>query len=90
MAFIYVDQPARTRLASMRRVSVLDRPLHRDQTLVAMIMAGVRCIVSEAYGPLRPSLDAGPSSSAAQRQGMSSSMRLLGQPLTRRVSTSVK
>jgi hypothetical protein len=46
--------------------------------------------VSEAYGPLRPSLDAGPCSSAVQRQGMSSSMRLLGQPLTRRVSTSVK
>jgi hypothetical protein len=50
MAFIYVDQPARTRLAAIRRVSVLDRPLHRDQALVAMVMAGIRCIDVRAEG----------------------------------------
>ena len=50
MAFISVDQPARARLASMRGVSVLDRPLHRDETLVAMIMAGVRCMDVRAEG----------------------------------------
>ncbi|TDH58163.1 hypothetical protein E2C06_34070 [Dankookia rubra] len=50
MAFISVDQPARARLAAMRRVSVLDRPLHHDQTLVAMVMAGVRCMDIRAEG----------------------------------------
>ena len=44
MAFFTVDQPARARLAGMRGVSVLDRPLHRDKTLVAMVLAGVRCL----------------------------------------------
>ena len=46
--------------------------------------------VSEAYGPIRPALDGRAFSPSAQHQGMSSSMRLLGQPLTRRVSRSVK
>ncbi|TDH59236.1 hypothetical protein E2C06_28345 [Dankookia rubra] len=34
----------------MRRVSILDRPLHHDQTLVAMVMAGVRCMDVRAEG----------------------------------------
>ena len=50
MAFISVDQPARARLAAMRGVAVLDRPLHRDPTLVAMVMAGVRCMDVRAEG----------------------------------------
>ena len=50
MAFISVDQPARARLAGMQRVLVLDRPLPRDQTLVAMIMAGTRCLDIRAEG----------------------------------------
>ncbi len=52
--------------------------------------AALRRAVSEAYGPSWPSLDAAPFSSAAQRHGMSSSIRLFGQPLTRRLSTSAK
>ena len=44
MAFISVDQPARTRLAATRGVTVLKHPLHRDPSLVAMILASVRCL----------------------------------------------
>ena len=50
MAFIYLDQPARTRLAAMRGVSVLNRPLPRDETLAAMVLAGVRCMDVRAEG----------------------------------------
>ena len=50
MAFISVDQPARARLAAMRRVSVLDCPLPRDQMLMAMVMAGTRCMDVRAEG----------------------------------------
>lgn len=47
------------------------------------------CIVSAALGPYGLPVD-GAVSVSAQHQGMSSSMRLLGQPLTRRVSRTVK
>jgi hypothetical protein len=50
MAFITVDQPDRARLASMKGVSVLNCPLHRDQGLVAMVLAGVRCMDVRAEG----------------------------------------
>lgn len=57
MAFISVDQPAPTRLAATRCVSVLDHPLPRDQTLVAMIFAGGRCLdVSTEAGTFRADL----------------------------------
>jgi hypothetical protein len=46
--------------------------------------------VSDASGPFRLLPDGQARSSVFQHQGMSSSMRLFGQPLTRRVSTSVK
>jgi hypothetical protein len=46
--------------------------------------------VSGAFGPFSGPLDDQPLFAAAQRQGISSSMRLWGQPLTRRVSTSRK
>jgi hypothetical protein len=50
MAFITVDQPDCARLASMKGVSVLNCPLHRDQGLVAMVLAGVRCLDVRADG----------------------------------------
>ena len=50
MAFISLDYPARARLAAMRGVSVLDRPLPRDETLAAMVLAGVRCMDVRAEG----------------------------------------
>ena len=46
--------------------------------------------VSAAVRPISPWLDAQLFSLAAHFQGMSSSMRLFGQPSTRRVSRSVK
>ena len=46
--------------------------------------------VSEDLGPVSAGVDAQPFSSVAQHHGMSSSMRLLGQPLTRRVSRSAR
>ena len=49
-----------------------------------------RWSVSGAYGPLSSAVDGGGFSDLAQHHGISSSMRLLGQPLTRRVSRSVK
>ena len=49
-----------------------------------------RSAVSEDFGPFSPALDVQAFSRFAQHHGMSSSMRLFGQPLTRRVSRSVK
>ena len=49
-----------------------------------------RIIVSAATRPLVVRPDGQLRSLVAQCHGMSSSMRLLGQPLTRRVSTSVR
>jgi sulfofructose kinase len=46
--------------------------------------------VSGAYGPLPSTVDGGGFSDLAQHHGISSSMRLLGQPLTKRLSRSVK
>ena len=46
--------------------------------------------VSAVYRPFSGRLDGQASFEGAQCQGMSSSMRLSGQPLARRVSTSVK
>ena len=50
MAYFTLDQLVRTRLAAMRGVSVLDRPLPRDETLAAMVLAGVRCMDVRAEG----------------------------------------
>jgi hypothetical protein len=50
----------------------------------------LRLTVSAASGPLVPALDDQPFFAGAQCQGISSSIRLLGQPLTRRVSRSVR
>jgi transposase len=52
--------------------------------------ASSRFYVSGAFGPFSGPLDDQPLFAAAQCQGISSSMRLWGQPLTRRVSTSLK
>ncbi|WP_291296887.1 hypothetical protein [Elioraea sp.] len=49
-----------------------------------------RITVCVAPGPFWVALDDQRFSAAGQHHGMSSSMRLLGHPLTRRVSTSVK
>jgi len=49
-----------------------------------------RTIVSAATRPLSRRRDGQALSASAQHQGMRSSMRLLGHPLTRRFSTSVK
>jgi hypothetical protein len=54
-----------------------------------LISTGGGSLVSAAWRPYAAALD-GWSSAFAQHQGMSSSMRLLGQPLTSRVSRSVK
>jgi hypothetical protein len=60
-------------------------------TLLASMNAYTgRFRVSGAFGPFSGPLDDQPLFAAAQRQGISSSMRLWGQPLTRRVSTSRK
>ena len=50
MAYFTLDQPARTRLASIKGVSVLNRPLPCDETLTAMVLAGVRCMDVRAEG----------------------------------------
>ena len=50
----------------------------------------LRYVVSAAYRPFSGLLDGRASLAVAQCQGMSSSMRLCGHPLTRRVSTSAK
>src|SRR5215217_176583 len=68
-------------------------PLRRDrrQRLEELTTGDGRSLpVSEAYGPIRPVLDGRAFSPSAQHHGMSSSMLLFGQPLTRRVSRSVK
>ena len=57
--------------------------------LLRMVTEG-DLMVSEDSAPFLPVLDAQPVSATANFHGMSSSMRLLGQPLTRRVSRSVK
>lgn len=50
MAYFTLDQPARVRLAATKGVSVLDRPKPTDEALVAMVLAGVRCIDVRAEG----------------------------------------
>jgi hypothetical protein len=50
MAFISLDQPARTRLSATKGVTVLAHPLDRDPSLIAMVMAGTRCIDVRAEG----------------------------------------
>ena len=62
-----------------------ERPHAEREELDRAVMA-----VSGAFGPFSGPLDDQPLFAAAQRQGISSSMRLWGQPLTRRVSTSRK
>jgi hypothetical protein len=72
-------------------------PRHRSVvTVSALIAAGQTAAlnaelnVSGAYGPSSSAVDGGGFSDVTQHHGISSSMRLLGQPLTRRVSRSVK
>ena len=66
--------------------NALQKQLQPSEELAAVVGS----TVSGGYGPLAPSAEEGGSCESAQHQGISSSIRSLGQPLTRRVSRSVK
>ena len=76
--------------AACRGQAVSGRRVHGASCPRRLIGWSAMRSVSEATRPIEPAADGQGLLSVAQRQGMSSSMRSLGQPLTRRVSTSVK
>ena len=88
----HLPHPAGKELRGRPGLVAPDHPagLMRSVRGCAGMSPSCQTIVSEAFGPFSGPLDDQPLFAAAQRHGMSSSMRLFGQPLTRRVSRSVK